>query len=201
MSRRPHRKRLAIVLGCLLGTIFGTGITVAFHSSDPPSEPRDPDRTLQANSEQEARTRAAMLYETIQGSLLVIHRDFFNDESPRVLPSQSLDDVFAELESRFDIEIQWLTGDADEMNVDHRPTSEFELDAVAAMKRGEETFVRVDEHAVRFVGRIPLASQCLKCHVARRTSLEDRFSGLEIHIPFHHPAAVDEQRESGGGGS
>lgn len=167
----------SLVVSLLLGSLsYGFQETIE-------SSSQDSDESKSAASEEEALARAELLHETIRGSLLVIHRDFFDDESPRVLPSQSLDDVFSEIEEQFQIEVRWLTGDGDEMNVDHRPETPFEIAAIEALADGETSFTQTSDGAVHFVGRIPLASQCLKCHVARRTSLEDRFSGLLIRVP------------------
>jgi len=128
------------------------------------------------------RDRAKLLHETLHGALLVMHRDFFSEETSRVLPSQSLLSVFSELHRSHGVEVRWMTVSGDEMNEDHRPVSEFELEAAKRIKQGADFHELIDADAYRYVGRIRLASECLKCHVSRRRSTEDRASGLIITI-------------------
>ncbi|MDP1563304.1 MAG: DUF3365 domain-containing protein [Pirellulaceae bacterium] len=137
-----------------------------------------------ASNADEARARALLLHDSIHGALQVMHRDFFDDEESRVLPSQSLDDVFVTLNQKYNVQMRWLTIDGDELNVHHRPESDFEREAVAAIAKGAEQHSVVLEDRLEYVGRIRLANQCLKCHVRQRTSLEDRSAGLAISIPI-----------------
>lgn len=138
-----------------------------------------------------ARIRAQLLHETIHGSLQVIHRDFFEEERSRKLPSQSLQDVFGELQRKHGIVVRWITVDADEMTSDHRPAGNAELEAVEKLKAGETSHEVVTAEALHFVGRIPLSSQCLKCHVKLRNSNRERSSGLSIRIPLSAPASPE----------
>lgn len=140
-----------------------------------------------ATTPEEARARAQLLHETIQGALQVMHRDFFNDEDVGVLPSQSLEDVFVELSSEFNVRLRWLTVDGDELSVHHRPQSEFERDAVAKIAGGARQSSAVIDGRLEYVGRIRLANQCLKCHVRQRLNLDDRSAGLGISIPIASP--------------
>lgn len=132
----------------------------------------------------EARSRAELLYETIHGTLQVVHRDFFNDEDSHKIPSASLEDVFSELAENYDVKLKWLVVDTDVVNVDHLPEDEFERSAVAALKSGESLFEAVEADRYRFAGPIRLASQCLKCHVKNRVSTDDRTAGLLISMPL-----------------
>lgn len=128
------------------------------------------------------RMRAKLLHETLHGSLLVMHRDFFSEETSRVLPSQSLLSVFSELKRSHGVEVRWMTVSGDEMNEDHRPVTPFEREAADRIKQGAEYHESLDDESYRYIGRIRLASECLKCHVSRRKSTEDRASGLIITI-------------------
>lgn len=128
----------------------------------------------------EAAARARLLHESIRGSLLLIHRDFFNDEDQRILPSQSLQDLFKELQDSHGIECRWLTVDADEMNVEHRPRNDAEKRAVERLEGREDLYEELVDDALVYVGRIPLANQCLKCHLKGRTRLDEKSSGLII---------------------
>jgi hypothetical protein len=133
-------------------------------------------------SVQSKRDRAKLLHETLHGALSVMHRDFFSEETSRILPSQSLLSVFSELKRSHGVEVRWMTVSGDEMNEDHRPTTPFELEAVARIKQGAEFHESIDDDAYRYIGRIRLASECLKCHVSRRRTTDDRASGLSITI-------------------
>jgi len=132
----------------------------------------------------EARSRAKLLYETIHGTLQVVHRDFFDDEVSHKIPSASLEDVFSELAKDYDLKLKWLVVDTDVVNVDHLPEDDFERSAVAALKSGESQFEAVEADRYRFAGPIRLASQCLKCHVKNRSSTSDRTAGLLISMPL-----------------
>ncbi|AMV32160.1 hypothetical protein VN12_08555 [Pirellula sp. SH-Sr6A] len=132
----------------------------------------------------EARSRAFLMYELINGSLQVMHRDLFDDETPSAIPSSSLDDVFVEMKKSFQVELRWLTVDADVVNVDHQAKTEFEKKAVRELAKGTSYSENVGEGLYQFAGPIRLASQCLKCHVKNRTNTNPRTSGLVITIPM-----------------
>lgn len=42
---------------------------------------------------------------------------------------------------------------------------------------------KIEERSYQYAGAIRLGSQCLKCHVQRRTSNEDRTAGVVITMP------------------
>lgn len=132
----------------------------------------------------EARVRARILHETVHGALQVIHRDFFEEEESRVIPSHSLEDVFKELERSQGIKVRWLAVNARAMNVDNEPRTEFEKQAVKVLSAGKDEFEQVTDKEYQFTGSIRLASQCLKCHLPMRKSNEARVAGLVISMPL-----------------
>jgi hypothetical protein len=132
----------------------------------------------------EARVRARILHETVHGALQVIHRDFFEEEESRVIPSHSLEDVFKELERSQGIKVRWLAVNARAMNVDNEPRTEFEKQAVKVLSAGKAEFEQVTDKEYQFTGSIRLASQCLKCHLPMRKSNEARVAGLVISMPL-----------------
>jgi hypothetical protein len=132
----------------------------------------------------EARGRAQLLHETIHGALQVMHRDFFREDEKLTIPSQSLEDVFRELTRSYGVEVRWLSVNTDAMNIDHRPKTDFEKNAVKALASGEGAFEAIEDDVYRRAGAIRLASQCLKCHVPNRTSTKDRAAGLVIAMPL-----------------
>ncbi|HWL07544.1 MAG TPA: DUF3365 domain-containing protein [Planctomicrobium sp.] len=136
------------------------------------------------SSLEEARARARLLYETIDGALQVMHRDLFDDEKSLIIPSRSLEDVFRVLERKHHVSLRWLAVNANAMSVDHTPENDFERAAAKAITAGQTEYEAVEEGTFRYVGMIRLGSECLKCHVPMRKSLEDRFAGLVISMPF-----------------
>lgn len=139
---------------------------------------------LPARSESEARSRALLLHEMANGALQVMHRDFFDDENPRAIPSASLEDVFIEMEKTFDVKMKWLTVNTDVVNFANQAKSEFEKAAVKALASGERISEGVSDARYQFAGAIRLRSQCLKCHVKNRTDTEDRTAALVISMPL-----------------
>tara|TARA_B110000305_G_scaffold181942_1_gene201879 strand:+ start:603 stop:953 length:351 start_codon:yes stop_codon:yes gene_type:complete len=108
------------------------------------------------------------------------------DDEALSLPSQSLDDVFDEMERSWDVDIRWLAVNAMQ-GVDHRPKDRFEEAAAKALKEGAAEYEAVEGTQFRFAGAIKIHNQCLKCHVRNRTSLEERVAGLVIGFPMNLP--------------
>jgi hypothetical protein len=69
------------------------------------------------------------------------------------------------------------------MDVDHKPSDEFEKNAAAALSKGKQEFELVENHVYRHAGVITLSSECLKCHLPNRRSNKDRAAGLVISMP------------------
>lgn len=162
------------------------GFTLTFLTlhADEPREAATKDQLPAATSVVEARSRARLLYETIRGTLQVVHRDFFDDDNAHAIPSASLEDVFDELGVSYGVDLKWLIVETDIVNVDHQPEDDFEKAAVKVLKEGKLRHEAVESDRYRFAGPIRLASQCLKCHVKNRTSTEDRTAGLLISMPI-----------------
>jgi hypothetical protein len=144
---------------------------------------------------EEARSRAKILHEMVSGTLQVMHRDFFDEENSHAIPSASLKDVFHEMGKSYDVQMKWLTVNTDLVNVDHQAKSAFEKAAVKELAAGKQMAEKVEERSYQYAGAIRLGSQCLKCHVQRRTSNEDRTAGVVITMPIlaapkYSPAAI-----------
>lgn len=184
------------ILKTLLGLAALGAVSLLFDSGpDHPllpqaAEAEEGGNAIQAAGEQlpatagEARARARLLHETVGGALQVMHRDFFLEDESSVIPSHSLEDVFHELARSQHVQLRWLVVNADAMNIDNKPKTEFEKRAVKALAAGEEAYESVEADSYSYAGTIRLASQCLKCHVPRRTSTEDRAAGLVITMPL-----------------
>lgn len=133
----------------------------------------------------EARVRARILHETIHGSLQVMHRDLFREDESIAIPSHSLEDVFKELERGYGIKVRWLAVNAKAMNIDNEAKTEFEKQAVKVLSEGKPEYEQIKDNRFQYAGSIRLASQCLKCHLPRRTSNKDRLAGLVISMSLH----------------
>lgn len=170
-----------------LGLLVAMVLCIDPFSLEANEEPHSENVTYQGpSSVKEARSRALLMYELINGSLQVMHRDLFDDDNPSAIPSSSLDDVFVEMTKSFGVELRWLTVDADVVNVDHQAKTEFEKKAVGELAKGSRYWESVEEDLYQFAGPIRLASQCLKCHVKNRTNTNPRTSGLVIRMQLRN---------------
>ena len=174
MKRSPILLLLMITIGLLA---IATG-------QDPSESHQATDSVAAPSSVGEARSRAKLLHEMVRGTLQVMHRDFFDEDDPNAIPSASMEDVFHEMGRSYDVRLKWLVVETDVVNVDHQAEDEFEKKAVEALTRKAPYVEAVEGNRYRFAGPIPLASQCLKCHVKRRTSTETRTAGLLISMPM-----------------
>ncbi len=136
----------------------------------------------------EALVRARLLHAAFDGTLRVMHRDFFHKGDSKAIPSESLKDVFKAMAEEHGITIRWLATAATVMNVENKAKDDFETDALKSITGGGKEVSVVSQGKLRYVGSIPLQNQCLKCHASDRTSLEDRFAALEISLPVRAPA-------------
>ena len=171
-----------IFAGCLL--VIGTAWFVIATPITPPESPDPFKQRVQASSPSEARSRALLLHEMANGALQVMHRDFFDDENPHAIPSASLEDVFIEMEKSFDVQLKWLTVNTDVVNFANQAKSDFEKNAVKSLSKERPFVEEVGADRYQFAGSIRLGSQCLKCHVKIRTSVEDRMAALVISMPL-----------------
>jgi hypothetical protein len=187
-ERNAMKRASATIFAACLAPALGMLAAAAERTG----EPRQPAREVaaatadaEANQVAEARLRSQLLHETIHGALQVMHRDLFRDGDGRLpIPSQSLEDVFAELERTWQVRVKWLAVNAKVMNAKNRPKTEFDKLAAAAIAGGSEMFEASADGVYQYAGKITLGNQCLKCHVPQRTSLEDRMAAVVISMPL-----------------
>ena len=89
-----------------------------------------------------------------------------------------------ELARSQNVQVRWLAVNTDAMNVDHKPTSDFDKQAVKALASGQVAFEAVVDGDYRHVGTIRLSVECLSCHLPSRSSNKDRTAGLVIGMPL-----------------
>ena len=139
---------------------------------------------LQLPSVDEARGRAILLHETIQGMLQVVHHEYYREDEKLPIPARTFKPVFRDLADRQHVEVRWLAVNGQPMNQDHTPKNDFEKQAVAAIASGAKAFELADNGLYRRAGAITLTAECLKCHVPNRTSIKNHFASLVITMPI-----------------
>lgn len=144
----------------------------------------DQSQTAVLATVEEARVRAKILHEVFGGALHVMHRDYFREDQRLKLPSKSLEDVFAAMAKTHQVKLRWLAVNANAMNVDHKPQNEFEKQAVKAITSGKDEYEFATEKLFHYAGSITLSASCVKCHVRRRTSNDQKKAALVISIPL-----------------
>lgn len=164
---------------------IGAGATPPGSSSDD-SKGKPPTATKAAPlpSVEEARGRARLLYETVQGMLQVVHHEYYREDEKLPIPARTFQKVFRELADNQKVELRWLAVTGQAMNQDHVPKNEFEKRAVSAITSGAEEYELVENGVYRRAGVITLTAECLKCHVPNRTNLKNRAAGLVIAMPI-----------------
>jgi hypothetical protein len=175
---KPSTKRAICALAALASmslVTIGSGATHPDGGDTPSKSPV----TLDV-----ARAQAKLLHETFHVTLQVVHRDYYRQDEGLLIPSRSLEAVFDELAHSSNVKLRWLAVNAQAMNVDHRPRTEFEKDAVKALGAGKESYESVGDDVYRYAGSITLFSQCLTCHLPNRTSSATRTAALVISMPI-----------------
>ena len=135
--------------------------------------------------------RARLLHASFDGVLRVMHRDFFRKGENKAIPSESLRDVFKTMAEEWGVTIRWLASEDTVMNVDNKARDAFAERAIRAITGGEKEVTAVEDNSLRFAGVIVLRNECLKCHVADRKNLDNRFAALEIIMPVKAAAVPD----------
>ena len=152
-------------------------------ATNPAGQAADAQKTLAATVD-EARERARLLHETFHATLQFVHHEYYRPDQKLAIPATTLKRVFDELATSRNVKLRWLAVNAQAMNVDHIAEDEFEKAAVMALTKGQEEFSQVEDGVYRHAGAITLSSECLKCHLPRRTSTKDRTAALVISIPL-----------------
>ncbi|WP_417387245.1 c-type heme family protein [Gimesia sp.] len=130
-----------------------------------------------------AREQARLLHEALHSTLLIVHQKYYREDEKLPIPSSVLDEVFEHLQETRDIKFRWISVNAEAMNIDHEPQTEFEKQAAKAIADGKTEYEQVEKGVYRHAGMICLPSQCLKCHMPNRRSTATRFAGLVISLP------------------
>lgn len=181
-------RRVATLTGCTIAAVFLVALALRpAHSGEtaPPNTassvnvPAD----VKAPTPDEARERARLLLETVHATLHVVHLHYYREDEGLTIPGVAMKSVFRELAERRRVQLRWLAVNAQAMNVEHEPQDDFERSAVKSLTGGAAEYERIENGRYRYVGAITMGSECLKCHLPRRTSTEARLGGLVISMP------------------
>lgn len=137
-----------------------------------------------APSLDEARLQAEVLHDAMHATLQTVHDRYYREDEGLPIPAATMNEVFAELARQRNITLRWLAVEGQAMNSDHKPQTDFEHQAVEALKRGKPHLERIADGVYHRAGPITLSNHCLKCHVPNRKSTDDRNAGLIISIPL-----------------
>ena len=132
----------------------------------------------------EARRQAEILHKSMNSTLRVIHDRYYRADEGLPIPAAALKEVFIELEQEHQVSLRWLAVEGQAMNIDHKPQTPFENEAVTALNSGKREYEQTSKGVYRRAGVITLTNQCLKCHVPDRKNTKDRSAGLIIAIPI-----------------
>ena len=132
-----------------------------------------------------ARDRAAIMHEQYEETLDVVHHRYFRREGA-VLPARALEDVFARIERKSGVKVQWISVNTRAMSVGHEPKTDFEKKAAEAIAGGKSEYSAVEKGYYLRAGAIPLGAGCVGCHLglAAADNKTPRFAGLVIAIPI-----------------
>ena len=138
-----------------------------------------------ATTVSQARRQAEILHSTLHSSLRVIHDRYYREDEALPIPAAILGEVFKDVETEQHVKLRWLAVEGLAMNSDHKPTDEFERQALEKLKAGERFYEITADGLYRRAAPITLSGHCLKCHMPDRKSTRDRVAGLIITIPVN----------------
>jgi hypothetical protein len=142
-------------------------------------EEEKPPETVRMPLDQ-ARRAVSMLNDLYANSVVLTHRTYVKDRSS-VAAAMVTRRVFRSMAERGWPETRWLSTTGRPFNADANPRDAFERDAVAALKKGDRRFERVEDGKLRVATLIPLADpSCLMCHT--KDKLGDPIGGLSYTV-------------------
>lgn len=130
------------------------------------------------------RRQAEVLHSAMHSALRVVHDRYYKEDEGLAIPAAALEEVFQDVQNEHRVQFRWLVVEGQAMNVDHSAKTDFEKDAVKALKQGQPFLETTEEGMYRRAGPITLTNHCLKCHVPDRKSTKNRTAGLIISVPL-----------------
>lgn len=130
-----------------------------------------------------ARDRAKLLHDVYASTLHVMHERYFHGDRA-VVPARAMEDVFAEMKQRYQVQSRWIAVNLRAMNIDHDPETAFEKRASREIASGKQTVEAIEDGYYRRAVAIPLTGGCIRCHAGvGNQSTRKPLAGLVINIP------------------
>jgi hypothetical protein len=128
----------------------------------------------------QARRTVAMLNDAYVNAVVVTHTTYVKDRATPAAASMARQ-VFRAMEEKGWPRTRWLSTTGRPFNPDANPKDAFERDAVAALKKGQARFERVENGTLRVATLIPLVDKsCQMCHT--KDSVGDPVGGLSYTV-------------------
>jgi hypothetical protein len=130
----------------------------------------------------QARQTVDMLNDLYVNAVVLTHGTYVKD---RATPAAAVvaRQVFKAMDAKGWPQTRWLNTTGRPFNPDSNPKDQFEKDAVAALKKGQARFERVENGQLRAATLIPLVDKtCQMCHT--RDKVGDPIGGLAYTIPL-----------------
>jgi len=171
----------------LLGMVFvmiGMLRTAAVHGDEPAQAGTAAGSRIAVET---ARDRAENMHEVYEATLEMLHHRYFHRDRS-LLPARAMEDIFADMKRRTNVEARWISINTKAMNIDHEPKSDFEKQAAKEIAAGKPAFEAVDADVFRRATAIPLKAGCVGCHAGAfaASSKTARFAGLVVSVPLKH---------------
>ena len=171
-------------VSCVCFLILASTLMVA-HSDD--HHFIDPKADV-SNQTTHLRRQAELLLKTYLAALMVVHREYFDEDERHLLPARAFEEVFREVDEFSGGRTRWIAVNTPAMNVDHEPQSAFEKDAAKSLAGGDDFFERIEGEFYRRAAPVPFLASCSKCHqsaLGKRRS--GRMAALVISLPIQPP--------------
>ena len=169
-----NQKYLSRVVPCAFALALA-GVLVA-HSHAQEAKPAQPVKMPLA----QARQSVAMLNDVYVNSVVLTHGTYVKDKGT-VAAATVARQVFEAMQKKGWPETRWLATTGRPFNPAHNPKDTFEKDAVAALKKGQARFERVEAGKLRVATLVPLVDKsCQMCHT--RDKVGDPIGGLSYTV-------------------
>lgn len=142
----------------------------------------------------DARQRAVLMDEIYQSTLNVMHERYFHGDRA-VVPARAMEDIFEEMKHQTRVEAKWISASLEPMSLNHKPKTDFEKQAAAAISAGKAAVETVEGDYFRRATAIPLGAGCIACHQGffRDGSKKPKFAGLVISVPLKDQIAAQQE--------
>lgn len=141
-----------------------------------------------------ARERAVLMHGIYQSTLDVMHERYFHNDRA-VVPARAMEDIFEEMKHQTRVEAKWISASLEPMSLNHKPKTDFEKQAAAAISAGKAAVETVEGDYFRRATAIPLGAGCIACHQGffRDGSKKPKFAGLVISVPLKDQIAAQQE--------